>query len=143
MDLPLDVVSTGEEMQAALAKHADKDLVIIDTAGRSPKDQEKLAELNKIFTADASIEVHLCLSSTTKDQELMDIVKRFSMLPISRLLFTKLDETESLGCIVNTHIATGMPLSYFTNGQMVPEDISMASARKLANLVLKAKPTTE
>lgn len=143
MDLPLDVVSSSEEMQAALAKHADKDLVIIDTAGRSPKDQDKLAELNKIFIADASIEVHLCLSSTTKDQELMDIVKRFSMLPISRLLFTKLDETESLGCIVNTHIATGMPLSYFTNGQMVPEDISMASARKLANLVLKAKTTTE
>ncbi len=143
MDLPLDVVSSAEEMQAALAKHADKDLVIIDTAGRSPKDQDKLAELNKIFIADASIEVHLCLSATTKDQELMDIVKRFSMLPISRLLFTKLDETESLGCIVNTHIATGMPLSYFTNGQMVPEDISMASARKLANLVLKAKTTTE
>ena len=143
MDLPLDVVASGDEMQAALAKHADKDLVIIDTAGRSPKDKEKLAELNRIFRDDTSIEVHLCVSSTTKDQELADIVKRFSLLPVSRLLFTKLDESESLGCIVNAHIATGLPLSYFTNGQMVPEDISMASARKLANLVLKAKTITE
>jgi flagellar biosynthesis protein FlhF len=143
MDLPLEVVTSSDEMQASLAKHADKDLVIIDTAGRSPKDQGKLSELKRIFEADPSIEVHLCLSSTTKDQELMDIVKRFSLLPISRLLFTKLDESESLGCIVNTHITTGLPLSYFTNGQMVPEDISMASARKLANLVLKAKSITE
>lgn len=139
MDLPLEVVSSADEMQKSLAKHGDKDLIIIDTAGRSPKDKEKLTELSTIFSADPSIEVHLCLSATTKDKELMDIVQRFSLIPVSRLLFTKLDESESLGCIVNTHLTTGLPLSYFTNGQMVPEDISMASARKLANLLLKSR----
>lgn len=136
MDLPLDVVATPEEMKKVLEKHADRDLIIIDTAGRSPKDDERLGELSALIGVDPSIEVHLCLSATTKDRELEDTVKRFSVLPISRLLFTKLDESESLGCIVNTHLATGLPLSYFTNGQMVPEDISMASARKLANLLI-------
>ncbi|GAB4302623.1 MAG: flagellar biosynthesis protein FlhF [Desulfuromonadia bacterium] len=136
MDLPLDVVATPEEMKAVLQKHAERDLIIIDTAGRSPKDEDRLNELAALIGVDPSIEVHLCLSATTKDRELEDIVKRFSVLPVSRLLFTKLDESESLGCIVNTHLSTGLPLSYFTNGQMVPEDISMASARKLANILM-------
>lgn len=136
MDLPLEVVATPEEMRSVLDRHADKDLIIIDTAGRSPKDEERLAELAALVGVEPSMELHLCLSATTKDRELEDIVKRFSLLPVSRLLFTKLDESESLGCIVNTHLKTGLPLSYFTNGQMVPEDISMASARKLANLLI-------
>lgn len=137
MGIPLSVAATPKEMGKTLESHADKDLIIIDTAGRSPKDQERLEELRAFLEPVPGVEVHLCLSATTRDRELDEAVARYGILPISRLLFTKLDETASLGCVVNTHLRTRFPLSYFTNGQMVPEDILVASPRKLANLVLR------
>jgi flagellar biosynthesis protein FlhF len=137
MGLPLESAATPEELVKAIEVHSDKDLILIDTAGRSPKDQDRLDELKILFDSGINIETHLCVSATTKDKELSDIVARFSVLPITRLLFTKLDESESLGCIINTHIQSKLPLSYFTNGQMVPEDIVVATPRKLANLVMR------
>ncbi|KAF0219398.1 MAG: flagellar biosynthesis protein [Geobacteraceae bacterium] len=137
MGVPLEIASTPKELAKAIENHSDKDMILIDTAGRSPKDQEKLEELKAFLESGLPIETHLCLSATTKDKELNEIVARFGILPISRLLFTKLDETESLGCIVNVHLRSKFQLSYFTNGQMVPEDIVVATPRKLANLVLR------
>jgi flagellar biosynthesis protein FlhF len=137
MGLPLDIAATPQELAKVVENHSDKDLIIIDTAGRSPKDKERLEELKALLTSGLEIETHLCLSATTKDKELTDVIKRFSVLPITRLLFTKLDESESLGCIVNMHHESKLPLSYFTNGQMVPEDIVVATPRKLASLVIR------
>lgn len=137
MGVALEVASTPKEMAKVLESHSDKDLILIDTAGRSPKDEDRLEELKALLQADSAIETHLCLSATTKDRELNETVRRFSVLPLSRLLFTKIDESESLGCIINTHMRSKLPLSYMTNGQMVPEDIVVASPRKLANLVMR------
>ncbi len=137
MNLPLEIAATPRELAKAAEIHADKDLIIVDTAGRSPKDRERLAELKAMLDSGIDIETHLCVSATTKDKELTDIITRFSVLPISRLLITKLDETESLGCIVNVHHRSKLQLSYLTNGQMVPEDIVVATPRKLANLVMR------
>lgn len=137
MGVPLEVASTQKEMAKVLESHAEKDLIIIDTAGRSPKDQERLEELKGILEMNSDIETHLCLSATTKDKELHEAIRRFGVLPISRLLFTKIDESESLGCIINLQMRSKLPLSYLTNGQMVPEDIVVASPRKLANLVMR------
>ncbi len=140
MDIPIDVANTPDELKGCVETHRDKDLILIDTAGRSPKDQEKLEELRSFLNSAQGVEIHLCLSATTKDKELDDIVSRFSGLAVTRVLFTKLDESETLGCIVNTHVRHKLPLSYFTNGQMVPEDIVVASPRRLANLILREKP---
>ncbi len=140
MDIPIDVANTPDELKSCVETHRDKDLILIDTAGRSPKDQEKLEELRSFLNSAQGVEIHLCLSATTKDKELDDIVSRFSGLAVNRVLFTKLDESETLGCIVNTHVRHKLPLSYFTNGQMVPEDIVVASPRRLANLILREKP---
>lgn len=137
MDLPLEVVSTVPEMQEALAAHADKDLILIDTAGRSPKDSERIEELKGFVECHPGIETYLCVSATTRPRELDEIVAMFGSLPIARLLFTKLDESESYGCIVDTHLKHKLPLSYFTTGQKVPEDIELATARRLATLVVK------
>ena len=124
-------------MAKVLEAHGDKDLILIDTAGRSPKDQERLEELKGILEMNSDIETHLCLSATTKDKELHEAIRRFGTLPVSRLLFTKIDESESLGCIINLQMRSKLPLSYLTNGQMVPEDIVVASPRRLANLVMR------
>jgi len=137
MDIPLEVAATSQELAKTLARHADKDLILIDTAGRSPKDVERLAELKGYLECHPGIETYLCMSATTRARELDEIIATFGVLPITRFLFTKLDESESYGCIVNTHLKHKLPLSYFTTGQKVPEDIEVASARKLAALVVK------
>ena len=137
MGVPLEIAVTSQELAKATETHADKDLIIIDTAGRSPKDHGRLDELKALLDSGLDIEMHLCLSATTRDKELTDAITNFSVLPISSLLFTKLDEAENLGSIVNTHHRSKLPLSYFTNGQMVPEDIVVATPRKLANLVMR------
>jgi flagellar biosynthesis protein FlhF len=137
MGMPMAIASTPAELAEAIADHADKQLIFIDTAGRSPRDREKLLEMKSFLDVNPSIEVHLCLAATTRDKELERTVARFGVLPVSRLLFTKLDESESFGCIANTHLRNRVPLSYFTTGQRVPEDIEVATPRKVADLIIR------
>lgn len=136
MGVPIEVAATPAELEAAIELHGDKELILIDTAGRSPKDMEKIEELKSFLESKFAIEIHLCLAATTRDRELQEIVERFGILPISRVIFTKLDESESYGCIVNAHLRTKFPLSYFTTGQRVPEDLEIATSGRLAGLVL-------
>lgn len=136
MGVPIEVAATPAELEAAIELHSDKELILIDTAGRSPKDMEKIEELKSFLESKFAIEIHLCLAATTRDRELQEIVERFGILPISRVIFTKLDESESYGCIVNAHLRTKFPLSYFTTGQRVPEDLEIATSGRLAGLVL-------
>lgn len=137
MDLPLEVAGNSQELGKALARHSDKDLIMIDTAGRSPKDSERLDELKGYLEAHNGIDVYLCLSATTRTREIDEIIATFGTLPITKLLFTKLDESRSLGCIVDTYLKHKVPLSYFSTGQKVPEDIEVANSRKLASLVVQ------
>ena len=137
MDLPLEVAGNSQELAKALAKHADKDLILIDTAGRSPKDSERLDELKGYLECQSGIDVYLCLSATTRAREIDEIIATFGTLPITRLLFTKLDESKSFGCIVDTYLKHKLPLSYFSTGQKVPEDIEVATSRKLASMVVQ------
>lgn len=137
MDLSLEVAGNSQELGKALARHGDKDLILIDTAGRSPKDSERLDELKGYLESHQGIDVYLCLSATTRNREIDEIIATFGTLPISRLLFTKLDESRSFGSIVETSLKHKIPLSYFSTGQKVPEDIEVATSRKLASLVLQ------
>ncbi len=136
MGAPLEVAATPEELRKALELHGDKDLVIIDTVGRSPRDQETIERLRDMLQCTQPIEIHLCVAATTRESELRSIVKSFGALPVSRLLFTKLDESSSFGSIINLQIENKLPLSYFTRGQRVPEDIEPATAKKVAELLL-------
>jgi len=137
MDLPLEVAATAPELAKVLARHADKDLILVDTTGRSHKDSERLEELKAYLECHPGIETYLCMSATTRARELDEIVATFGGLPITRFLFTKLDESESYGCIVNMHLKHKLPISYLTTGQKVPEDIEVATPKKLASLVVK------
>jgi flagellar biosynthesis protein FlhF len=137
MDLPLEVVASAQDLAKVLAQHQDKDLILIDTAGRSPRDQERIEEMKGFLECHPGIEAYLCLSATTRSLELDDIVATFGQLPITKLLFTKLDESRSFGCIVDAYLKHKLPLSYFSTGQKVPEDIEVATSRKLASMVVK------
>ena len=122
----LQVVFSSEEIPAALRECAGDDLVFVDTAGRSQRNTEHMEELKSLIDTLHPDEVHLVLSATTKDSDLLDIVKRYKSININRLLFTKLDETVKVGSIFNLVSEVKIPVSYFTFGQSVPDDIELA-----------------
>ncbi len=136
MDLPVEVVITPEQLQEAFSRHRDKDLILIDTAGRSPRDAERIAELNEFLGRDSQVENCLVLAAPTDERLLQKSVERFSALPISRLIFTKLDEADRCGVLLNIPTRANLPLAYLTNGQQVPEDLLLAEPGNVAELVM-------
>jgi len=136
MRLPLEVVITPQELEAALKKFSDADLVLIDTAGRSPKNGLDLQELATFLRPELGIENHLLLSATTRERELEDTIRRFSVLPISNFIFSKIDECDQLGVLLNIHYKNDTPISFLTNGQRVPEDLLMPAPADIAALIL-------
>ncbi|MDD2900191.1 MAG: flagellar biosynthesis protein FlhF [Desulfuromonadaceae bacterium] len=137
MGIPLEVASTHKELEMAVEKHATCDLIFIDTAGRSHKDKEKLDEMKSFLDNKIPMEVYLCLSATTKDRELEEILNRFRIFQVSKVVFTKIDECESVGNMVNLLMKDNLQIAYFTTGQRVPEDIEIATPAKLADLIFR------
>lgn len=137
IDIPIDIVYSPDELKAALYRHRDKQLVFVDTAGRSPRNQYQLAELQALLAVDPYIETHLVLSTTTKYADALETVKNFSVCSPQKFLFTKADETSNLGTLFNLLYQFPATLSYITTGQNVPDDIELASPTKLANLILR------
>ncbi len=136
MGLPVEVVLSPEQLQEAFRRHRDKDLILIDTAGRSPQDQLRIEELNEFLGQGAGVENCLVLAATTDERLQQRTLQAFSKLPLSRLIFTKLDETDRCGALINLPTSSNLPLAYLTNGQKVPEDIMLAEAQKVAELVM-------
>ncbi len=99
--LPLSAVYSPAELSAALSANKDKDLVFIDTAGRSPRDARHLEELKVFMECAQPDEIHLVIPANMKNADLLDTVRRFSVLPINRIVVSKVDETSTLGTIVN------------------------------------------
>ena len=136
IDLPMQVVSTPREMREAVRRMDDLDLVLLDTAGRSPKDEVKIQELRAFLTEADADEVHLVLSAVASDRTLQQTAERFATVGTTALILTKLDEAPSLGHALPLLRGSRLPLSYLTNGQNVPDDIETADAKRLAGLVL-------
>ena len=117
----------------------DYEYIFIDTCGRSQKDVKHLKEISKMLEATNVDDLHLVLSVTTKYKDLLDIIDRFQVIPFTELLFTKLDETINLGVILNVLYKVKKPVSYYTMGQTVPEDIEKVKREKLARMLLRRK----
>ncbi|WP_447973780.1 flagellar biosynthesis protein FlhF [Nitrospira sp. Kam-Ns4a] len=142
--VPLDIALTPEELPAIVRRRAQADLILVDTPGWTPLDPDQMAELQRIVTTNCSLEIHLVLSATTRDEDLLDAVDRYAALPINRLLFTKLDETTRYGAPFELMRRTGWALSYFSTGQHVPEDLELVRAERMADLLLggRLRPRT-
>ena len=138
INAPLAVVSSPAEIKDAIARMGDFDYVLIDTAGRSPKDAPKLKELKAFLDAAQPDEVHLVLSTTCGTESTKLALQRFSGVRADKLIFTKLDEAAEVGLVLNVCGYTKLPLSYVTHGQEVPNDIETASATKLARMLTEA-----
>lgn len=135
--LPLEIVYSPAELKSAIRKFRLKGLILIDTAGRNQHNDFQIKELVDLLAVDSSIEKHLVLSATTKERDAVDVMDRFAPVKPDRLLFTKTDETESIGTVVNLISSRRAQVSYFTNGQSVPDDIEAAGADILARMLLK------
>jgi flagellar biosynthesis protein FlhF len=136
---PLMVVHQRQELLEAMEKMADLDLVLIDTAGRSPYAPDLHDELQKSLGDLPELEHHLVLSSTTRESNLINAIKRFSVLPISSYIITKVDETNDFSGIFNQLCRHRVPVSYLTAGQQVPEDIELSSRRRVTELLLRRR----
>ncbi|MDD6218188.1 MAG: flagellar biosynthesis protein FlhF [Selenomonadaceae bacterium] len=135
--LPLEIVYSPEALKQAIDKHKNKQLILIDTAGRSQYNSYQMTELQELLNIDEKIEKHLVLSSTTKNRDAEEILRHFAICKPDRVIFTKTDETSSVGTILNLLHRKKIALSYLTNGQSVPDDIFPASIDRLAELLLR------
>jgi flagellar biosynthesis protein FlhF len=134
--LPLKVVMTPEEMAAAVVSLRGYDVVLIDTAGRSQFNADRIAELRQFVDAAGPTEVHLVLSSAASEPVLMRTAESFAALRPDRVILTKLDEAVNFGVIVNVTRRLGTALSFITTGQEVPDDIERGQPDRLARMVL-------
>ena len=137
LELPLEIVYNPTELASAIERHHDKELILIDTAGRSQHNDYQMRELEEFLRVNPRIEKLLVISATTKFTDAKHIMSKFAKVEPDRIIFTKVDETASLGMIVNLLRDKKYALSYITTGQSVPDDIDPASSDVLASLLLK------
>ena len=136
MNIPLEVVSTPEQLSTVLRRQGVNKLTLIDTAGRNPWDEEGVQELKEFLAQGQGFDNYLVLSATTREEDLHGIADRFSSLGLNGLIFTKLDETRHYASLVNVHHKTGCPLTYITDGQRVPEDLQPADPEYVSRIIV-------
>lgn len=138
LDVPMFVIYDADEMRNLREELREYDVVLVDTAGRSHKNREQRDDIERLILSipEDEREIYLVLSVTTKYRDLLKITETYSQISDYRLVFTKLDETASLGNILNIRMATGAYLSYATFGQNVPDDISRTNAQLIAKQLL-------
>ncbi|PWB43969.1 MAG: flagellar biosynthesis protein FlhF [Candidatus Methylomirabilota bacterium] len=130
--LPFCVAPLPADLRRALTNDRDADVIFIDTVGRSARRQDQLEELATYARRDDGYEVHLVLSATTKRADLLQAVEGYRPLHFSSIIATKIDETATVGPMCEAALAAAVPISYFTTGQEVPDDIEEAQPLRLA-----------
>lgn len=138
LGIPMKVIYTEEEMAQAKEELEDYDIVLVDTAGRSHKNREQRDDIERLLgtVEEDEREIYLVLSATTKYKDLVRITENYSEITDYRIIFTKLDETISVGNIFNIKMFTNAELSYATYGQNVPDDIGKIDTQETAKKLL-------
>jgi flagellar biosynthesis protein FlhF len=137
MNLPLEVASEKEEFAKALRTFQDRDIILVDTPGRSVGDEEHLRRLRDFLRPDVPVETNLLISLTASPENMIETASRFDRVGYDAMIFTKLDESNSYGLIYNVIDQIGKPVHYVTNGQKVPQDIDRLDPAKLARMVVR------
>ena len=134
-DIQMDVVYKPSEVGPALRKFKGKDLVFLDTVGRSQRSKKELYDLAKFVFAAEPDETHLVLNASTNVKTCEEIIEQFKVVKPNRLIFSKLDEAATYGPMLSIIHRHNLPLSYVTTGQAVPDDIRQVQASQLAAMV--------
>ena len=139
LDAPMNIIYSAEEMNDAIGRLGDYDLVFVDTAGFSHRNEEQCGDMKNLIAGlneEYEKEVYLVLSATTKYRDLLEIADIYREIADYKLIFTKLDETTTYGNLLNVKLYSGASLSYMTAGQNVPDDIEVFDTQKIVKQLL-------
>ncbi len=134
--IPVEVVVREADLEKTFEKHRDTDLILIDTAGRSHRNLSQMRELEGMLGPGSNVEKHLVLNATIKGSDMASMIENYRPIDFDYLLFSKIDEGNSYGTMLDTVLQSGKPVSYLTDGQRVPEDLREPSVKDLVDLVL-------
>src|SRR3569623_841630 len=133
LDIPVRNASNADELQQQLSDLADKNLVLIDTAGVSQRDIRLSEQLAVLRTTKAKIKVCLVLAANAQTSGIEEAIDAFKSISLDGCILTKVDEAGVLGGVLSAVIGAGLPLMYVSDGQRVPEDLHLARADKLVS----------
>lgn len=139
LGVPIEIIFDIASIPSVVEQYDNADIILLDTAGRSQRDKKNIDIFENIYNSFTPDAVHLVLAANMKYKDMLDVVEHIPNVPISHLLFTKLDETVSYGSIFNIHQVMGCPVSFLTVGQNVPKDIETASGSRIADFLLKSE----
>ncbi len=136
LSAPVEVCYSFADFKKAKEAYKDYDVIFIDTAGRNFRNEKYIDDLNDLIHFSNDMETFLVLSLTSKMSDMKVIYEQFSKIPISKFIFTKVDETANYGAMVNLIADSGIGVAYLTNGQNVPDDIVVATPALITNTIL-------
>jgi flagellar biosynthesis protein FlhF len=136
LGVPFASALSARQVHEGLKRQSQAELVLIDLPGVGPEEVAAAQELHELLKDDAALDVHLVVPASMREQDLFRMYERVSALPLLRLFFTKLDETASFGGLFELMHQTGAPLSYWSAGQRVPEDLEIATPERLASFLM-------
>lgn len=138
LSVPLKVIYSPKELSDSLDELKKFDVCLVDTAGRSHKNKEQMDDIRELIeqVPIGERQIYLVLNAGTKYRDLKEIASVYSGLTDFSIIFTKLDETSSVGAMLNMRVKTKCPLSYVTWGQNVPDDIGEVDPQKVAKQLL-------
>lgn len=137
LGVPIEIVFDIASIPGIVDEHENAQIILLDTAGRSQRDKKNMELSENLYNSFMPDAVHLVLAANMKYKDMLDVVEHIPNIPVSHLLFTKLDETVSYGSIFNIQQVMGCPVSFLTVGQNVPKDIETASGTRIADFLMK------
>jgi len=135
LGIGFDIAETPVALAQALEEHRTKDWVFIDTPGFTAGEMDDAADLARLIASHPEIDTHLVLSASMKPADLSRVIDRYEIFQPKKLLFTRLDETDRLGALVNEAARRSLPISFLATGQEIPDDLEPASKEFIADKV--------
>ncbi len=136
LGVAFELAETPRALAQALDLHRGKELILIDTPGLAADEMDQGADLAAFLASRGDIDTHLILSASMKSADINRTVERFEIFRPAKLLFTRLDETGTLGPVLNEASRTRKPISFFTTGQQVPEHLEPATKSRIVGSLL-------
>lgn len=136
LNIPIEVVESFDDLVKAMAKLADCDIVLMDTAGRNYQQKQYIDDLEQLLPDKANVQINLVLSLTSKFEDMKRIIENFKTIQMDGLILTKKDETSSAGALLNLVYRYSIPVRFIANGQNVPDDLLVATPELMADFVL-------
>ncbi len=130
------VVTTRQELRMIIDEFESTSLIFIDTPGVNHLNDVELLGLKEYIHDIPNLETHLVVSATTRFVDVISTVKNYAVIPVQRLLFTKVDETDIYGTLFSVAMATKIPLSYITDGQEMQSNVRPVTGSMIAEMIL-------